>query len=196
MLEKNLSVSGNGSVAINCLVELLIGFVVVCKIGIAFILSAVGVNFLFVKLVDCKCFKQRLDNALISFKTTNLDLFIDREIAACKQELEDSFDRFNDVPDKVYELVAVGDTPCFMDANFLEMLCGIVNHNCGSAFARFSVYFAVSIFPEEIAFSILILLLSIGSRKQNCALSIGINYTANLAVVKNKNILAVKVISS
>ena len=76
------------------------------------------------------------------------------------------------------------------------MLGGIVNHLCGSALALFGIGVAVLILPKEIAVGILGLNLSVGSGKLNCALSFGSNYTVNLTVVKNKNILTVKVISS
>ena len=144
------------------------------------------------ELAYCKCVKERLDNALIALKTLNINLVIDSEVAAGEQKLKDTLERLNDIPDKVYKIVTVGNTPGFVNTNLLKMLGGIVNHLCGSALALFGIGFAVLILPKEIAVSILILLLSIGSRKQNCALSIGSNYTANLAVVKDHCILAVE----
>ena len=148
------------------------------------------------ELAYCKCVKQRLDNALIALKTLNLNLVIDCEVAAGEQKLEDTLERLNDIPDKVYKLVTAVNTPGFVNTNLLQVPGGIVNQLCGSALALFGIGVAVLILPKEIAVGILGLNLSVGSRKQNCALSIGINYTANLAVVKNKNILAVKVIRS
>ena len=148
------------------------------------------------ELAYCKCIKQRLDNALIALKTLNLNLVIDSEVAAGEQKLKDTLERLNDIPDKIYKFVTVGNIPCFVNTNLLKMLGGIVNHLCGSALALFGIGVAVLILPKEIAVGILGLNLSVGSGKQNCALSIGSNYTVNLAVVKNKNILAVKVISS
>ena len=148
------------------------------------------------ELAYCKCVKERLDNALIALKTLNINLVIDSEVAAGEQKLEDTLERLNDIPDKVYKLVTAVNTPGFVNTNLLQVPGGIVNQLCGSALALFGIGVAVLILPKEIAVGILGLNLSVGSRKQNCALSIGINYTANLAVVKNKNILAVKVISS
>ena len=144
------------------------------------------------ELAYCKCIKQRLDNALIALKTLNLNLVIDSEVAAGEQKLKDTLERLNDIPDKIYKFVAVGNIPCFVNTNLLKMLGGIVNHLCGSALALFGIGVAVLILPKELAVGILGLNLSVGSRKQNCALSVGSNYTVNLAVVKDHCILAVE----
>ena len=146
------------------------------------------------ELAYCKCIKERLDNALIALKTLNLNLVIDSEVAAGEQKLKDTLERLNDIPDKVYKIVTVGNTPGFVNTNLLQVLGGIVNHLCGSALALFGMGVAVLILPEEVAVGVLGLNLSVGGGKFNCVCGFrGKDVVeVNLSVVKDHCILAVE----
>ncbi len=74
------------------------------------------------KLADCECVKERLNNALIALKTLDLNLIIDCEVSAGEKEFKDTLERLNNIPNKVDELNAVGNAPVFMDANRLAHL--------------------------------------------------------------------------